>query len=265
VIAGDRNMNGLAMPDDHFLALLDVPFTYDHEGARGSTEIRPTLFAPGTTTLRSGLLVTMQDMLSGHMSGEPAGPTVDLRLQVLRRPPVAGRIGVAVRPLRVGGRIIVGEAVFTAEDGTSFARGTSTFIRLPSAGMVRRAAHMAMVELSFDDLLDVVVRDPFTLHFTPGPRHVNHNGPGAVQGGVQALLAELCAERALGGGRRLTATDLDIRYLSSLRTPPLVARAEILTTDVDGGVCSVMLIDGADPRRVVSHVTLTMRYADTDP
>lgn len=250
------------MPPDHFLAQLAVTFTYDNEGARGSTEIRPTLFAPGTTMLRTGLLVAMQDLLSGYMSGEPAGPTINLRLQILRPPPISGRFGIAVCPLRVGGRIIVGEAAFTTGDGVLFAYGVSTFIRQPAGGTTDHPTNITMTESSFDDMLGIVVRDPVTVEFTPGPRHRNNNEAAAIQGGVQALFAELCAEYALGAGRRMTATDLDIRYLSSLRSPTLVARAEILTTNADGGMCSVALIDGADPQRVVSHVTLTMRYTD---
>jgi acyl-coenzyme A thioesterase PaaI-like protein len=259
---GAPETSSVRMPPDHFLAQLAVTFTYDNEGARGSTEIRSTLFAPGTTTLRTGLLVAMQDLLSGYMSGEPAGPTIDLRLQILRRQPISGRAEVVVRPLRVGGRIIVGEAMFTDSNGVSFAYGVSTFMRLPAGGTLDHSTNVAMTESSFDDLLGIVVRDPFTVEFTPGPRHRNNNEAAAIHGGIQALLAEVCAEHALGDGRRMTATDLDIRYLNSLRSPPLVARAHILTTNADGGVCSVALIDGADPQRVVSYLTLTMRYTD---
>src|SRR5687767_2080539 len=91
---GDAAMAGTALPceparteatlpSDSFLVRLDVPFAYEDGIVKGASRVRSTLFAAGTTTIRSALLFTMIDFLSGSVSGRGAGPTLDIRLQVL--------------------------------------------------------------------------------------------------------------------------------------------------------------------------------------
>ena len=79
-----------------------------------------------------------------------------------------------------------------------------------------------------------------------------------VQGGAQALLAELAAAHALGAGEPLVATDLDIRFLDRLYVGPLAARA----IEVEGhdGVprAHVTLFDAGKDDRLVSAVTVSM-------
>jgi acyl-coenzyme A thioesterase PaaI-like protein len=111
-------------------------------------------------------------------------------------------------------------------------------------------------------MVKLKICDAHTVEFTPGPRHRNTNSANAVQGGVQALVAERCAEHAMGGGRRMVATDLDVRFLTGLRAPRLVAGAEVVSTDRDGGVCTVALRDGEGAGQIATYATLTMRFVN---
>jgi acyl-coenzyme A thioesterase PaaI-like protein len=74
------------------------------------------------------------------------------------------------------------------------------------------------------------------------------------------MLAEAAAERALGEGARLIASDLDIRYLSRLKTGPLVASVEAVRSERWGHAARVRLTDGHGGP-LVSFVSLTMTPA----
>ena len=71
----------------------------------GSVPVRSELFAPGTQTVRTGLLATMVDLIAGHAPNGPVGPTIDLRVSVVAPPPTTGRIHLVCRPLRVAARV----------------------------------------------------------------------------------------------------------------------------------------------------------------
>ncbi|MGE0880462.1 MAG: hypothetical protein AB7L13_15930 [Acidimicrobiia bacterium] len=248
------------LPPDHFLAQLGIDFEFDAAGARGSFEVRPKTFAPGTTTIRTALLFTIHDVLAGYMSGEAAGPTLDQRFVMTGRPPAAGRMHLEVKPLRVGKRIMVGEGRFTDDHGVEFARGSATYMHLEANSRSDFSSPVLMAEASFDELLALRPIDERSVALTPTTRLVNNNPAAAVQGGVQALVAELCAQHALGGGRLMTATDIEARFLSALRTPPIVATAETLLVDERGGTCRVVLLDAGE--RTATYAVVSMRFLD---
>jgi acyl-coenzyme A thioesterase PaaI-like protein len=156
---------------------------------------------------------------------------------------------------------MVGLATLCDDDAVEFARGISTFLRLNTAGSDQYSAEPS-TDTPLDELIGPRVLDETSIEFTPDERHRNYNAGGTVQGGVQAYLAELCAEHALGGGRRMTATDLDIRFLTVQRSPHLVGRAKVVATTAAGGTCTVSLLDGRDSDRLTTVVTCTMRYAE---
>ena len=55
------------------------------------------------------------------------------------------------------------------------------------------------------------------------------NGPaGTIQGGAQALMAELAGERALADDGDFEVVDLEIRYLNRVRTGPVLATGEVI-------------------------------------
>lgn len=248
--------------DEHYIGSLCVSVSFDGERAWGSAPVLPQAFAPGSTTIRTGILATYVDIVGGHVPSGALGPTVDLRVQVVAPPPTDGTVRLEGRVLRVGGRLVVAEtALHSGDDPRPFALAVSTF-RNHHLGMVLpepRSARPAMAEASFDELLAVSVRDERTLELTPTPRLAN-GVQGTVQGGVQALFAEMAAEHAVSAGRAMTARDLDIRYLDRLGNGPLVAAVD-LSPEQDGCVpARVRLTDGADGH-LVSFVSVTMHPA----
>ncbi len=247
---------------EHYIGNLCVRVAFDGERAWGSAPVLPQAFAPGSTTLRTGILATYVDIVGGHVPSGALGPTVDLRVQVVARPPTEGTIRLEGRVLRVGGRLVVAEtAMHAGEEPQPFALAVSTF-RNHHLGMVLpepRSTQPVMAEASFDELLAVRVRDECTLELTPTPR-LSNGVQGTVQGGVQALLAEMAAEHAVGDGHPMTARDLDIRYLDRLGGGLLVATVERSPSDTEAVPCRVRLTDGSDGH-LVSFVTVTMHPA----
>lgn len=251
--------NDAGIGDDHFIYKLAMEVTFDGRSSTGTAPVRPEFFAPGTHRIRTALLATMVDVVAGHAPGGAVGPTVDLRVQVYSPPPSNGHVRLVCHPLRVGSRLIVGETMLHAgDDPVPFAGALTTFInKLVGIDFPERARQTPPMEVaSFDDFLGATILDSTSLELAPVLR-LGNGLLGTVQGGVQALLAELAAEHALGAGERLAASDLDIRYLDRLRVGPLVAMAEEMASADGRRRARVTLTDGGDGH-LVSHVSLTL-------
>ncbi len=255
------------LPDDHFIALLNIELTSEHDDVVvGRAPVVPQLFAPGTSTLRTGPLTGFVDFVAGHTPKGPYGPTIDLRLQLFGPRPTTGVLVGRSRPLRVGKRLIVSEVLLHAGDDAAepFGRAVTTFQHvhvgpgfLDAPPRPRRPVHDAC----FDDILQVRAEGPERLVIGASGR-VDNGVQGTVQGGAQAYLAELAAEHALGDGRRFVAGDLDIRFLGRMHVGPLVATVRNLGRGPgDARIATVALTDGGDGDKLVSHVALTMRPA----
>jgi acyl-coenzyme A thioesterase PaaI-like protein len=251
-----------AMPEDHYIAMLAIELSREAGAVCGTVPVRPELFAPGTSRIRTALLLTMVDLVAGHAPDGPIGPTVDLRVQILSPPPSAGRVHLRCRPLRVGARLVVAETELRADGGSEpFARSVSTFLNnsLGEGTQVGPRPVPPVPEGSLDAFLGARVADDGRLVVDPVRRLAN--GPiGTVQGGAQSLLAELAAARVLGGERPLVATDLDIRYLSRLTHGPLAATVEAVATADATPAARVRLTDAGADERLVSFVSVS--FAD---
>ncbi len=252
------------MATDHFVLAVAVQLRMGDGTATGTVDgvvpIRREFFVPGTVRLRTAVLVTMLDIVAGHVPTQAINPTVDLRLQVVGPVPQRGAIHLHARPLRVGRRLVTAETILTGDDGIEFARGLSTFINHPVGSDVllveRRQAPIP--ESSIDELIAARPRGPMALEVTAGPRISNGPG-GTIQGGAQAWIAEMAVEHALGGGQRMAAVDLDIRYLDRVTVGPLVATVAEIGNPTDDHLryARVALTDAGNDDRLISHVAIT--------
>jgi acyl-coenzyme A thioesterase PaaI-like protein len=261
-----ESVEAAVIADDHYLAKLAIELELDVATGvtTASAPVRPELFAPGTQRIRTGTLATMVDMAAGHVPVGPVGPTIDLRVQIFGSTPTAGRVYLTCRPLRAGARLIVSETLLRATpDGAPFGRALTTFMNIRLGPGVARGPKplLEMDASSFDHFLGARIRDELTVELDPASR-LGNPGQATVQGGVQALFAEIAAEHALGGGRRMVATDLDVRYLSRLRVGPLVASVEALSSTDHQEVASVTLSDGGADHKTVGFVGITLVPAD---
>jgi acyl-coenzyme A thioesterase PaaI-like protein len=242
-----------------YVGALALDLSFEDGITHGRAELQPEMFAPGTERLRLGVLATLVDMVAGFPPTGPINPTVDLRVSLLARPPSAGTIFLVCHPAKVGRRLFVGETIVHTGDATQpFARSTVTFMNQPMAheGMGAPPPE-AIGAASFDDMLRPRFRDARTVEMDAHP-WVSNGPAGTIQGGAQALLAEIAAERALEP-QQLSAVDLDIRFLNRMRSGPVAATAEVSPGDLDGAFVRVAVTDLGDDDRLVSVVTLICR------
>jgi acyl-coenzyme A thioesterase PaaI-like protein len=252
----------LELPADHFVRATGIRVTLGPDGTvDGTSALRPEFFAPGTTRVRVGVLLTMLDVIAGHVPDGATTPTVDLRIQIVGEIPSVGSVHLHARPLRVGRRLIVADTTFLDDSGIEFARGTSTFInqKVGSEILLRVSGVADIPQGSIDALVGPLVGGPLSLELTSKPS-ISNGLHGTIQGGVQGMLAELAVEHALGGGERIAVVDLDIRYLGRLKVGPLVATVEESgRADPASGrrVARVALTDAGHDNQPVSYVTIT--------
>jgi acyl-coenzyme A thioesterase PaaI-like protein len=250
-----------------FVGALGIETWVESGLTRGRMRLRPQMCAPGTTRPRIGLLATLADVVAGQPPTGPINPTVDLRIQLLSTPPGSGEVGAVCRPVKVGRSLFVGETDIHAEGSERpFARSILTFMnRLIDVGARgERAAPPPVPAVSFDELLGAHSLDGSALAIESHPALGNSRG--TVQGGVQVLLAELAAERALERHGRYAVTDLEIRYLNRVGSGPLVASGEVLGPVGIGHdvVVRVPLTDAVDGGRLVALAAATCRKVEEE-
>ncbi len=210
----------------------------------------------------------MVDLIAGHVTNGAHGPTVDLRVELVAAPPVDARLRLVARPLRIGKRLIVGDTELLTTDGLVVGRATTTFINneLPFSYREANPEVLDFGAASPDEFIGAVRLGDGSVEL-PLTDRIANGAQGTIQGGVQALLAEIAADHALADAigapeRRSTAIDLDIRYLGRLPVGPMAATATVLTADDAGGRVTVRLTDAGNGHSLVAFVSLSMRFCD---
>jgi len=245
-----------------FVGALGIDLWIEDDRAHGRVEILPSFLKPGTDRVRLGVLATLVDMCAGSPAHAVINPTIDLRVTLLERAPASGVIELVCHPVKVGRTLFVGETLLhTGDAARPFARSVCTFMNraLPEASLMRNG--MPLLPLgapSYDESL--LLREPVPGTYEMDNHEAVRNGPaGTVQGGAQALLAELAGERALPDDLEHEFVDLEIRYLNRVRTGPVVATGEVVPGLLAGVCVRVPIIEPAPDGRIVSLTTLLGR------
>jgi acyl-coenzyme A thioesterase PaaI-like protein len=246
-----------------FVGGLGIRLWVEGDLAVGRAEIAPEYFKPGTDRVRLGVLATLVDMVAGSPAHAVINPTVDLRVTLLAPAPTSGAIELVTYPVKIGRQLFVGETLLhTGDPDDAFARSVCTFINKPLVS--DRSGIFPSGQLghdSFDESLRI--REPEPGVYEMDNHEIVRNGAnGTVQGGAQALLAELTGERALDAmdlEHEHHAVDLEIRYLNRVRTGPVRATGEVLAGGGDGQWVRVATTEPAADGRIVSLTTLQYR------
>lgn len=212
-----------------------------------------------------GLLFTMADIVGGSPVSGPLTPTIDLRLQLLGEAPSDGEVRLEGRPLKVGRRLWTGEVGLYAGDSEEiFARCEFSFMNQRVAGMAegeaplgrRNSSAPTIPASSFDDLFDMRLRPDGSIEMD-AHEAVRNGVVGTIQGGAQATMVEVTAERSLVAFGPHAVTDLQLRYLGTVKEGPAVARPRVLGGDPLRPVVLVSIVDeGADDRLVSTAVAV---------
>ena len=232
--------------------------------ALARAEVQPEFFAPGTDRVRLGVLATLVDMVAGSPAHAIINPTVDLRVTLLSPAPTSGVIELVTYPVKSGRLLFIGETLLhTGDPALPFARSVCTFMNKPldtDRTGIFPVGHLGAPH--YDASLRVSEPEPGV--FEMDNHEIVRNGAnGTVQGGAQALLAEVAGERALELNDDVTgeheAIDLEIRYLNRVKEGPVRAHAEIVPSTLDGPWVRVATTEPPAADRIVSLTTLQYR------
>ena len=222
-----------------FVNGLGISLWTEGDLALGRAEVQPEFFAPGTDRVRMGVLATLVDMVAGSPAHSIINPTVDLRVSLLAPAPTSGAIELVTYPVKSGRLLFIGETLLhTGDLARPFARSVCTFMNKPLDS--ERTGIFPVGQLGADHYdASLQLREPEPGLFEMDNHEIVRNGAnGTVQGGAQALLAELAGERALELAHDVVdnhaAVDLEIRYLNRVKEGPVRARRGEVLSGFDG-------------------------------
>jgi acyl-coenzyme A thioesterase PaaI-like protein len=220
----------------HILADLGFRTEVGADEVRGQAAVLPTMFVPGTVALRTSILATFVDMVSGLAAMEaldPAVPvTVELDVHLYREPRWIERVHVRGRALKAGGSVVFLGADIVDGDGAPLAVGNALFMTAP--GRIEMPAERAGLARSVARR-NAVLRIPLVERAgcttpSPGVATIAVSGEGlnassSLNGGLIALAVE---EAVLSlAPPRATLSSMGLRYLRAVRTGPAVASAQL--------------------------------------
>ena len=220
--------------------------------------------------VRLGVLATLVDVSGAGVALEAVAPdwiaTADLQTHLVR-PIAAGSVVVECRPIRVGARRLVIDAILTDGEGGFCGTGRMAFSRIPGSATKASAADVREPKpAGFTMDGGTPITDPLTERcgmqlVGPGQLRFDkstyvENSFGTVNGGVLALSAEVAAVSACGGGQAL---DLHVHYLEQIGEGPVAVTAEVIRDSNSGKLCSVRIEDRADARLVAVADVLVAR------
>jgi acyl-coenzyme A thioesterase PaaI-like protein len=244
-----------------FVNGLGISLWTEGDLAFARAEVQPEFFKPGTDRVRMGVLVTLVDMVAGSPAHAIINPTVDLRVTLLEPAPTTGTIELVTFPVKSGRLLFIGETLLhTGDVSRPFARSVCTFMNKPLD--TNRTGIFPVGRLGaehYDAALQVREIEP-GVYEMDNHDIVRNGANGTVQGGAQALLAEVTGDRALDLlDGDYTAVDLEIRYLNRVKEGPVRAQAELVPSSLDGPWVRVATTEPPAGNRIVSLTTLQYR------
>jgi acyl-coenzyme A thioesterase PaaI-like protein len=238
-----------------FIGDLGFSQRFDGDTMRGEIEITDELRVPGTELVRSSVLATLADVVTGVPATRHTHPrfalTLDLTVQGLAAAH-GDRLEMVGRVLKAGTSIVATEASFTEPgSGQLVAYSYVTFVRAPrpqdvSPVLSTEPRHFGPNNFTrpFAEQLGAKVLSPGVVHMERDP--YVQQPTGTIQGGAVALMGELAAESLLGA----PVVDLDVRYLSAVRVGPARTSAVAL----DASTARVEIRDAGNDDRLATLV-----------
>jgi acyl-coenzyme A thioesterase PaaI-like protein len=214
-----------------FLGTIGMEIGVEGGRSTGHIPVAPWLCGPGGG-IRLGIAAILADLVIGIPPTGSTASTSERALRWLAPPPESGTVTATGKVLKWGRRLMYGECSITDDRGQVVGWAAGTFITgelgggdAPDRQGIRRSGVAPEPHASVEEALQTEVVGPGTVELPLHPRVINGPG-GTVQGGIQAVLAELAAERALPGEH--VVTELALRYLRRAKVGPVHGKAEAL-------------------------------------
>jgi acyl-coenzyme A thioesterase PaaI-like protein len=191
------------------------------------------MHVPGTTRLRTSILIMWADMLGGLLSLVALRPSVPVTLELdvhLYRPaPGSGMLRAVGRSVKRGRAVHFVESEFMDETGTVFAFSTGSFMASPNTSLTAPTPMTSRSLIGDAPLLAVPLGERARVsRVAPGVAELpisddGRNSSNTMHGGLIAMVAEEAALAAAPAGSTLSS--LGVRYLSPIRSGPAIATA----------------------------------------
>ena len=167
---------------------------------RGHGEVVPETCIPGTDVLRTSVIVTWADVVTGSVAGsmitERIPLTLDLEVQVQEPARLGDPMVIEAAPLKAGRTVAVAEARVRSEDtGAPIAYAIATFFASPNPAHVFADGFPDLGDMPVGRLPEPLADRAGITIVEPGVAEVPHRGKNlnasnAIQGGIVSLAAE---------------------------------------------------------------------------
>jgi acyl-coenzyme A thioesterase PaaI-like protein len=242
----------------HILQELNFAVREAGDELHGTAEVTPYMHAPGTAHLRTSILASWADMLSGLLAAQVMGPrvpvTLELDVHLYRPAPTAGTLRAVGRPVKKGRSVFVGSVEFSTADGepvgfsaSSFMAAPDTTLRMPSVTSLDAMPAAPALAVPLADRAGCKRQEPGVAVLPRSEDGLNSSN--TVNGGLIALAVE---EALLSLAPGETLCSLALRYMQAVRVGPAVA-----TATMTAGLGQAELRDAGNGNRL--SVTATAR------
>jgi acyl-coenzyme A thioesterase PaaI-like protein len=201
------------------------------DSLRGEAEVRRETCLPGTTVVRTSVLATWSDVITGLFAAtvSPRIPlTLDLEVQVHRPAQLGTRVAVTTEQVKNGRTVSVFEATFCdAASGDLLAVSYVSFVGSPDPAHVFTPGTLGyprperLLDVDLAERVQRRVIEPGTIEMPRIPDGLNATG--AIQGGLVSFAIEEAALSAVEGPALVDA--LNVRYLRPFMIGPARAVA----------------------------------------
>lgn len=229
---------------DSVILELGLDVAADGDSMLGRAQVVPELCVPGTSSLRTSVVLTWADVLAGTMTGramEPRIPlTLDLEVQVMRPAQAGAVLAAEATVVRAGRSVVVSECWFRDEGGDPVALAVATFVPAPDPAHVFPDGFPVptitgrRLTVPLAERVGCRVVEPGVAEMPRRPDGLN--AVGAIQGGLVSVALEEAATSLWP--EPAPAGSMTVRYLRPVMHGP----ARAIATAADG-VCTVRLSD----------------------
>lgn len=248
-------------PPRHILGELGFATRLVGEELHGTASITPEMHVLGVPCLRTSILATWADTMSGLLATRVTAPgvpvTLELDVHLYRPAPAAGTVRGVARTIKAGRSVFVAGVEFTTDDGEPLAIANGSFmvardpaLKLPSTLSIDLPAQKERLTKPLAERAGCERRSPGVAVL---PRTEDGlNASRTVNGGLLALVAEEAALSPAPGG---TLCSMGLRYLQPARVGPVVA-----TADLSNGLGQVELRDSGNDDRLTCLATVRIAH-----
>lgn len=259
--AGAEEAGADRKPPRHLLGELGFATRLVGEDLHGTAPITPQMHVPGVPRLRTSILATWADTMTGLLATRVTAPgvpvTLALDVHLYRPAPAAGTVRAVARTIRAGRSVFVAGVRFATDDGEPLAIANGSFmvardpaLKLPSTVSTDLPAQRERLVEPFAERAGCERRGPGTAVL---PRSEDGlNASRTINGGLIALVAEEAVLSLAPGG---TLCSMGLRYLQPARVGPVVATAHL-----SHGLGEVELRDSGGDDRLTGITTVRVAH-----